>query len=444
MQNSVHISNRLFDNRRLFFFFVFLCLTVLIPQASYAHQTPTTIILLDVSPDRVAMELQLPLPELELAFGHGITKDPANVINKFGPQLQEYLKAHIHPYITKDKPWLVEIVSMRMDKAVQEASGPPYWEIIVSLRLKPQAGENTRSFLLDYDVILHQVVNHVAFVSIRNDWETGKANATPAEAGIIRVDTKDNLIYPLQINLEKGSWWKGFKSMLGLGMEHIKEGTDHLLFLIVLLLPAMLVINGKHWGKFAGTKYSFVRLLKIVTAFTIGHSITLIIGALGWLRLPAQPVEILIAFSILISAVHAIYPVFPGKETYVAAGFGLIHGLAFASILANLDLGAGAMVLSILGFNLGIELMQLIIIVLIVPWLILLSQTPLYKWFRTGGAILAGIAATAWIGERITGNPNFVTAAIEDFTPYAKWVIISLAVVSVVSFWGWRKSKWGV
>jgi uncharacterized protein (TIGR03437 family) len=90
----------------------------------------------------------------------------------------------------------------------------------------------------------------------------------------------------------------------------------------------------------------------------------------------------LIAFSILVSAVHALRPLFPGKEIYVAAGFGLVHGLAFATVLSCLQLNAGPMALSILGFNLGIELMQLFVIAVTMPWLVLLSLTPLYPRVR--------------------------------------------------------------
>jgi len=437
------MTNRSFtDSRRLIkrWRLYFLLATALIPACVYAHQTPSTIVLLDVSPDRVAMELQLPLSELELAFGNSITKSPETLLEKMGPQLAEYLKAHIHPYVSKERPWIVEIAELEMDKGVQVASGPPYWELLAHLILKPQPGENTRKFKMDYDVIMHQVINHAAFVSIRNDWETGVTGKTPAEAGVIRWDMKDNVIYPLEINLEKGSWWKGFKSMMSLGMQHIKEGTDHLLFLLVLLLPAMLLPFGKQWGRFGGTRSSIVRLLKIVTAFTIGHSVTLLIGALGWIRLPAQPVEILIAFSILVSAVHAIRPLFPGREAYVAAGFGLIHGLAFATVLSNLHLGAGAMALSILGFNIGIEVMQLFVITLIVPWLIVLSRMPAYKWIRRTGAGLAAIAAVAWIVERSSGQPNIIAGAVQKSAQYAFPCILLLAAAALLS-WFWEKRR---
>lgn len=174
--------------------------------------------------------------------------------------------------------------------------------------------------------------------------------------------------------------------------------------------------------------------MKIITAFTIGHSITLLLGALGLVKLPTQPVEILIAFSILVSAIHAIKPIFPGKEIFIVAGFGLVHGLAFAAVLSNLQLSAGKLALSILGFNAGIEIMQLLVIAMIVPWLILLSKTPAYKWFRITGAGLAAIAALAWIVQRTTGTANFVTGFVEAAAKYGVWVIGGLALASLATY----------
>jgi len=432
MYNIFSINSRRKNSWRLFIIAAIFAVTMLKPTISSAHQTPNTLIFLDASPNRIALELQMPLSELELSFGNDISKNPETLIERLGPQLKEYLRAHIHAYLKKTAPWEVEIEGLRMDKGKYIENGMDYWEVIANVVIIPQPGESTRKFMLDYDVIMHQVINHAALVSVRSDWETGNLSPT-TDAMVISRSTKDNVIYPLEINLQPGSWFKGFKSMLMLGIRHIKEGTDHLLFLIVLLLPATLLINGKRWGKFGGTKYSILRLLKIVTSFTIGHSVTLLIGALGWLRLPAQPVEILIAFSILVSAVHAIRPIFQGKEMYVAASFGLIHGLAFASILANLKLGAGTMALSILGFNLGIEIMQLFVVLITIPWLILLSQTPVYKYVRVGGAVMSGIVAIAWIAERATETPNLVSAFVNKVAEQAHWAIVILAILSLAS-----------
>ncbi len=400
-------------------------------QRASAHEQPTTLIVLDVAPEQVQAMLHVPLNELELAFGNDVSRDPDHTLSQWQERFAEYLKNHLHP-VTDGQAWRVEIGEMTVEKALQSQSGP-FQEVLVRLRLSPPTGRSTRRFTLNYDAIMHQVVTHKAIVSIRNDWERGQT--AEEQVGVVRVDTGTSRIDPLEINLERGSSWAGFKGMVGLGMQHIKEGTDHLLFLLALLLPATLLARGRRWGGFGGSGYSFLRLLKIVTAFTIGHSLTLLIGALGWLRLPQQPVEVMIAFSILVSALHAIRPLFPGKETYVAAGFGLVHGLAFATVLSDLHLSAGPMALSILGFNLGIELMQLFVIAVTMPWLVLLSMTPLYARVRISCAVLAGVAAIGWMASRITGHSNAIEQSMQVATEFAPLSILALALIAAPAYW---------
>ncbi len=304
------------------------------------------------------MELQIPLGELELAFNQNVTENTETLIERLDAELKNYLIAHVCPTTVQNKAWSVTVAQMKVGEAEQTQSGP-YQELTARLILTPPPGASARQFVLNYDVVMHQVVTHNALVAIRSDWETGRIAEQPAGVGLIRVDTATTKIYPLEINLENGGWQIGFAAMLKAGMQHIRSGIDHLLFLLLLLLPAPMLINNRRWAEFGGVKNSLVRLFKIVTVFTVAHSITLAIGALGWLQLPAQPVEILIAVSLLFFAFHVVRPIFPGKEIYVAAGFGLIHGLAFATVLSELGLSAGQMAVSILGFNLGIELMQL-------------------------------------------------------------------------------------
>jgi hypothetical protein len=286
---------------------------------------------------------------------------------------------------------------------------------------------------LNYDVIIHQLVTHTALVSIRQDWEAGVYEEHPIEVGVIGLDIRSNTILPLKIDQAEGNLWSGFRGMVALGIQHIAEGTDHLLFLLVLLLPAPLLVARSRWGTFGGVRYSIIRLLKMTSAFTVGHSLTLLAGAMDWFRLPGQPVEIMIAFSILVSAIHALRPIFPGREVYVAAGFGLVHGMAFAGTLANLNLDTAHMALSILGFNIGIELMQLFVIALTVPWLIVLSCTSLYTGVRITGALLAAVAALAWMTERFLEKANPLTTLIEKSTQYTPWIIALLALTALLS-----------
>lgn len=398
---------------------------------AFAHQQPTTLIALDTADDHVTMSVHLPLPELELAFGHQVTEAPERRIAAWSPDLRRYLAAHIRPAGFSGQPWTVRVGGLSIDKSEQSQSGP-FQEVTASVTLIPPSGESVRRFTLHYDAILHQVVTHKVLVSVRSDWLGGRNE--PVRAGTIAVDTGTSRINPLEVDLGGGSWWTGFAGMVRLGEQHIREGLDHLLFLIVLLLPATLTVRGDTWGGFGGTQYSLVRLAKIVTAFTCGHSITLLIGALHLLKLPQQPVEIAIACSILVTAVHAIRPVFPGREAQVAAGFGLVHGLAFATVLADLHLPPGPMALSILGFNLGIELMQLFVIAVTSPWLVLVSLTPSHRWVRYGGAVLAATAAVGWIANRVSGQANLVERWLDGATTFAPLGILLLALIAIPSY----------
>lgn len=400
--------------------------SILFAFSVWAHQQPTTLALLDVAPDTVAMQLHLPVSELELALGHSLGAKPEAV-------LKPYLVSHIHPISGQNQAWVVHFLDVKL-QSTEQTRGLPFQEAVVDLELKPPAGAGTRNFTLQYDVILHQVVTHKAMVSIRRDWAGGQAGGTPVEVGVIQVNTGTTKINSLSVHLDEGSLWAGFAGMVSLGMQHIEEGADHLLFLLVLLLPATLLLAGKQWGDFGGSTYSLLRLLKIVTAFTVGHSITLLAAALGWLRPPQQPVEVLIALSVLVSAVHAIRPVFAGRETYVAAGFGMVHGLAFATALADLHLGVWGMALSIFGFNLGIEAMQLFVIAVTVPWLILLSLTRFYKWVRIGLGTMAGVAAVGWIANRVTGEGNRIEEVMGAFTSFAPKGVLLLAIIAMLAY----------
>ena len=370
--------------------------TALRPATATAHQMPSSAVILDFSHVAVSAELILPLQELELGFKQPLLEHPEQVLPKYGPALKDYLLAHVHPVAPDGRPWSVEVGDMTVKMSEQP------FDLVVRLDMRPPAGAPVRRFKLNYDVIAHEVISHKAFVFIRNDWDearfqpAGHVPATPEAVGLIRY-----LVYSVDINRTDGSFWRGFGSVVAQGGRHIAEGLDHLLFLFALLLPAPLLSAGRRWGAFRGLKGSFVQLLKIVTAFTIGHSLTLLIGGMGWLRLPQQPVEVLIAVSILVSAIHAIRPIFAGKEAWVAGGFGLVHGLAFSTTIAQFGFSTWSLVVTILGFNLGIELMQIAVVVVVVPLLILSSRSRKYTPVRLTGAALAGAAALFWIGVRV-------------------------------------------
>ena len=224
----------------------------------------------------------------------------------------------------------------------------------------------------------------------------------------------------------------GFASVFRLGMRHIADGSDHLLFLLALLLPAPLLALGSRWARFAGVRHTLLQILRVVTAFTAGHSITLALAAWGLVRVPSRPIEVLIAVSILVSAIHAVRPLFPGKEAGIAAFFGLIHALAFATTFSQLGLGKWERVAGIFGFNLGIETMQLIVVAATIPSLVLLSGTRAYSLPRIGGALFAGCASVGWIVERLMNVHSSVDKIVDGVAHHAIWIVGSLFLISLI------------
>jgi len=227
---------------------------------------------------------------------------------------------------------------------------------------------------------------------------------------------------------------KGFMDMLFLGMTYIKENADHLLFLLALLLPAPLLCNGLEWGGFAGFRLAITRMLKIVVVFIAGHFITLLAGTFGLFHFNVHYAEVLIAAGILIAGVHALSPVAAGKQLYLAALFGLIHGMVFTESLAELDLRTSNITWQILGFNLGIELMQLFIIAVTIPWLLVLSYNNTYTVFRVTGAIVFIVASLGWVVEQISGTANMAIEIAEELAAYSWGVMLVLILSAIFSF----------
>lgn len=186
------------------------------------------------------------------------------------------------------------------------------------------------------------------------------------------------------------------------GVWHIWTGYDHILFLIALLLPAVLRREHGRWRAVDEFRPAFFNVLKIVTAYTLAHSITLSLAALGIINLPSQLVESTIAASIVVGALNNIYPLMDRRLWLVAFIFGLIHGFGFASVLADLGLPQGALLVSLVGFNLGVEVGQLAIVGVFLPLAFGLRRSWFYQSFTliVGSSAIA-VLATLWMFERM-------------------------------------------
>ncbi len=409
------------DFRRISRLLVAIALVTILPFAAlHAHSTPNSAISFDIAEDRVDAEVIIPANELGYALNLRENLGDPSVFNRRKAALRRYLLDRFALVAPDGQRWDVTDAELRLTAI----DGPP--DLVANIALRAPEGVDPRRFTLDYRAVIDRVPDHFVLVFARSDYTGGRLSTEPRMLGAVRANTG-----ALAIDLGPGSRWRGFVGAVGVGMEHIAIGHDHLLFLIALILPAPLIAAGRRWGAYGGLRHSLRNLLAVVTAFTIGHSLTLLGGAfLGW-QLPGQPVEILIALSILISAIHAWQPIFPRREALVAAGFGLVHGLAFATLIADYGVESLQRAESILGFNLGIELVQLLVIAALLPMLILFARSRHYSALRLAGAGFAGIAATAWLVERLFGTANPVAGAVDAIFGYALWIIAALTLLAI-------------
>ena len=202
--------------------------------------------------------------------------------------------------------------------------------------------------------------------------------------------------------LKSVSRWSQFIDYGREGVWHIWIGFDHILFLLALLLPAVLIWRGARWQPVETFREAFMGVFKIVTAFTVAHSITLSLATLGFVSLPSRWVESAIAASVVLAALNNVWPVFHGRRWTVAFTFGLIHGFGFASVLADLGLPREALALALVGFNLGVEGGQLAIVAVFLPLAFALRRSTFYRRaVMIGGSLLIATLAGIWLVERV-------------------------------------------
>jgi hypothetical protein len=185
------------------------------------------------------------------------------------------------------------------------------------------------------------------------------------------------------------------------GIWHIWIGFDHILFLVALLLPAVVIRREGRWAPVEAGRPALLQVVKVVTAFTVAHSITLTLAALDFISLPSRLVESVIAASVVVAALNNVKPIFQERRWAMAFAFGLIHGFGFASVLGDLGLPQGAKLLALVGFNLGVEVGQLAIVAALFPLAFLLRSTRFYlRGVLIGGSLLIAVLALAWLIER--------------------------------------------
>jgi hypothetical protein len=209
---------------------------------------------------------------------------------------------------------------------------------------------------------------------------------------------------PTVISLGHVTWLTTVAEYFKVGVWHIWSGIDHLLFLLSLLLPAVLRRADGRWEAAPLARPAFINILKVVTAFTLAHSVTLSLAAFDAVHLPSRLTESVIAASIIVAALNNVFPRVTEGRWRIAFAFGLLHGFGFASVLAEMGLPPGARSISLVAFNLGVEAGQLAVVLAAMPLAYWLRATRFYRnaVLNWGSCAIAGLALV-WLVQRATG-----------------------------------------
>lgn len=298
-----------------------------------------------------------------------------------------------------------EIAAATLSRLQVEADGSP---VLLDLRdllitdhsdgahavldIGTDAPPDTRALRITYRLLFDEDPTHRGLVFVRRP--TG-------DSAPVILSPESNVAELLLLEDGPGALAR-FGTYVAEGVHHIWIGFDHILFLLTLLLPAVLVRREKHWEPSTSLGSSLRRVLAVVTAFTLAHSITLWLATTGWAAPPSFLVEAAIAASIVVCAVHNLAPRIDLHGAVIAFGFGLLHGFGFALVLGDLGLGGGSLAIALLGFNIGVELGQLAIVAAFFPVAWGLRRTGFY---RVGvlqcGSVLAAVLAAVWMVERL-------------------------------------------
>jgi hypothetical protein len=361
---------------------VALLLTLMLTGVASAHISSSGFLVVHVQGRNLSGSLEIALRDAELAVGVDANHD--------GKITWGELRAA--------EPRLVEYVAQHLTLSARSSACPMTFQ---ALQVNERVDGNYAwlPFTAQCSAVASKLSVHYSLMDDLDPSHRGLLTLTSGTAAQTGVLGRNNL--DAAFTLDETSRWRAFVEYMRAGIEHIWGGLDHLLFLISLLLPAVLWRTNGHWEPVASARPAFFSILKVVTAFTLAHSITLTLAALDIVRLPSRLTESVIAASIIVAALNNIFPVVTQSRARIAFAFGLLHGFGFASVLADMGLPSGARLLSLLAFNLGIEAGQLAVVLAVMPVVYQLRAGRLYRnavlpW---GSAAIASLALV-WLVQR--------------------------------------------
>lgn len=394
-------------------------------QTASAHSGDQSYVFLEIYGDELEGTVHFPVEDLNEILGLDIPQDEEGATEAISANLgliQTYASEHLAMGVNTTD-W--RIVYDGFEVLTPFAGTYAVLPFTVNEVFDPVP----REFTVFYDGVIGTLSDKDALLLIEADTATG---TYAKEQELLRFTSDSTEQF---VSLEEGSWWDSVSGIIDLGIEHIRIGTDHILFIFALVLPSVLIFTGSNrWEPARSFGSSLWRVLKIVTMFTLAHSVTLALGGLGIIELPEKPVEVLIALSIALAAIHNLRPVFQNKEWALAFGFGLFHGFGFAGLLSELGLDRTNRIQSLLGFNIGVEIGQVVIILVVFPALFLLRRTRFYLPFMRFGSVLLALAAIGWAIERVFEVEVGVSRIVDPILAWPRSFWLAVVVTIAAAF----------
>lgn len=362
---------------------VFLLLCALWADSAHAHKPSDSYLILKTDGATIQGQWDIALRDLDFAIGLDSDGNGEITWGELRSRHQA-IAAHILPrlHIQADQRGCPMRVSSHQ---VDNHSDGAYAVInfVASCPLPPAI------LVLNYQLQFDVDPQHRGLLRLEHQGGTSTAIFSPEKA-------------TQRFDLREVTLWRQFLDYTKEGVWHIWIGFDHILFLLSLLLPAVLYREHKRWRAVGGFRPALWNVVQVVTAFTVAHSITLSLATLGVVSLPSRWVESAIAASVVFAALNNLFPLFEGKRWMMAFAFGLIHGFGFASVLADLGLPQHALLLALVGFNLGVEAGQLAIVSAFLPLAFYLRNTRFYQHVVLhGGSLMIALLAATWLAERV-------------------------------------------
>lgn len=405
---------------------------MLFAETATAHDGQSTVVFLDIYPDgTVEGQVEHPVALLNEVFGWNIDPEEADEddIAETLEVMTAFNRASLELTGDDGDLWPVTFTDSEVVPTENRIYAGYNFVVDRTFDDAPRRFEVTYRGLFEETLGYERVEGHSGFVTIRTDPVTG----TFLNEADFQPDLMTGADPTTSVDLDNPSTWKALWGTILLGMEHIFIGTDHILFVLVLLLPAVMFYSAtRGWEPVPTFQAGLWRVLKIATMFTIAHSITLTLGGLEIIELPSKFVETVIALSIIAAAIHNLRPIFFNKEHLIAFAFGIFHGFGFAGLLSELGVGRGQRLISLLGFNIGVEIGQAFIIVLLFPALFLMRRTVYYPWILKIGSIVLAVIAGIWALERVFETSLGIDDLLEKFTR-APRVFLLIAITTAIA-----------